>query len=251
MNKKRAYCCLNCSNLPPCDPFGRNCPSCCAQCSSLDLCSSNAYFANGLFWKDFKYEANSWEETRMDIGGADNPDYRVKSFVNSTYDTRQSSPCCIVGFSNYHSEPNGEFYDGQTTYNCKTTDSVESYEDCEDCPHRTNGPSSCPIGAALFTKGSDVPADCPGWEHYTYDPNSGVVSCQSPETCYYMICVEDYPGSCIGDSTIFFWSRIEFFNPVNLYNYLGQDVGNIVDASYDPCNPTRTWSAPGCHFFHP
>jgi hypothetical protein len=48
-----------------------------------------------------------------------------------------------------------------------------------------------------------------------------------------------------------FYSKIDFFEPLNLYNKDGQIVGNTIGASYNPCTPTTTWSAPACHFFAP
>ena len=235
MDEKRAYCCLNCTNLPPCNAAAGNCVECCKDCGDTSSCQTTAYFDGSNFFKDYIYTATAssnylyWAEFgEGNLGGYEN--------YTSTYDTSKEIPCSKNG-SKQQLYDSPYWYKNYYSYNGATTITTLNYEDCDDCPRTTISASSCVNGDAITE-----------------------TSCFSPEECYG--CVLDYncsyacipfDFSCV-EGTIYrafgkYKTEITFKNPVKLYNSLGEDVGNIIGASYNPNNPTNSWSAPGCHFF--
>jgi hypothetical protein len=191
-----------------------------------------------------------------------------QGYYSSSYDTRIDPPCCLQGWGKGRND-RAYFYKQDAQYNCEKTTTTVSYEDCEDCPRTSTSPSQCYLGPALYTSDSPVAATECFPEFPDFEAKSGTVACKSPEVCDALVCAIDYPGSCQGPVCIPFTfpcdesnqkerrylsrfiSQIEFFNPLYLYNNEGQNVGNIINATYNPCSPTTSWSAPGCHFFHP
>ena len=64
MTKKRAFCCLSCNNLPPCNAAAGNCAECCKDCGDTSKCSSSAYFKDGIFYLDYSATVtNHYQQT--------------------------------------------------------------------------------------------------------------------------------------------------------------------------------------------
>jgi hypothetical protein len=236
MTPKEAYCCLNCADLPPCNAAAGNCVECCEDCGDTSECLSSAYFDGSSFFKDYIYTANASSSYLYyglfgdaNLGGYEN--------YTSTYDTSKEIPCEKNG-SRLEQRDSVYFLNNYYSYNGATTTSISNYEDCDYCPITTTGPSSCVNGDPIIE-----------------------TQCSSPEACF--DCVFDIscslacvPFSTCIEGTIYrafetYKTEITFKNPVNLYNSLGENVGNIISADYNSNNPARSWSAPGCHFFAP
>jgi len=278
MTPKEAYCCLNCTaDLPPCSPSlspcsvaAGDCVECCEDCKNTSECSSSAYFYDGNFYKHFYFEAQQYDDTLFNYDDQNFLHYFSNNgYYTSKYDTRVCSPCCKEGWRQTLDEE-AYWSKENVRYNCEETTTIEDYEDCEDCPATTTIPSQCYLGAALYTGEDPVPAIQCFPQFPDFLDKTGTIACRSTDDCYNQICVIDYPGTCDDNPAcipfapfsvpceserkkayIEFYSKIEFFEPLNLYNKFGQNVGNPIGATYNPCTPTETWNAPPCHFFAP
>jgi len=234
MNKlEQAYCCLTCANLPPCNIEVRNCKECCKNCGDTSKCLGSAYFDGSTFFRDYIYKA----ELTSSYGFNEN-DGNTAGYENyiSTYDTSRKNPCEKNG-SGQDLSDTAYFYKYYYSYNDDTTTITSDYEDCDDCPRTSTGPSSCVNGDAITETECFSPEDCYG--------------CILNQNCSYACPPFSFP--CL-NPTIYrayekYKTEITFKNSVKLYNNKGEEVGNIIGASYDSNNPTRTWSAPGCHYF--
>jgi hypothetical protein len=239
MDQKAAYCCLNCNNLPPCNAAAGNCLPCCQDCGDTSSCIGGAYF-NGGFYKDYIYTvATSSSFMFADIGG-DHP--TVGGFENYTsiYNSSKQIPCEKNGIKIYQ-RGGGYWIDESYSYNGPTTTSIIDFEDCDDCPQITTGPSNCINSGPITETQCSTPEECFGC--------IVEVSC-NPACCGpFGFCPCDNPTIYRANSK--YKSEITFINPVNLYNSLGENVGNIIGASYNSNDPTRGWQAPACHFFAP
>jgi hypothetical protein len=277
MDEKQAYCCLSCTNLPPCNAAAGNCVPCCADCEDVSKCQSSAYFYGGNFYKHFKMTATAYSSSRYFLFGEEVPwpgTWEATDFYDSTYDTRNYTPCCKVG-QGASKNDTAYFFNNKGTYDCATSNSSSSYEDCDQCEEkpyppaccdsdwccRDNiSPSQCYVGAALFVYSdyNNPNLECfPEWPYYSNKKKA--VFCNNVEQCIPACsnapateCSEPYPPSEEPPSAYSqLTSNIEFFGNLNLYNSQGQDVGNIIGATFSPCTPTSSWNAPACHFFAP
>jgi len=270
MDQAQAYCCLSCSDpqlscidSPKCCAPCGECPECCEDCGGTSSCTTSAYFYNGVFYKHFKLEAQQYDNTLFYYYDGN---LLNRGYYSSEYNTAVCPPCCKQG-SNRTYNDRAYFYKGDTLFNCENTTTIEDYEDCDDCPIKNTTASQCYLGAALYTNDDPVPATQCFPQFPDFLAKAGTVACRDPNDCYPQVCVIDYPGSCDDDPVCLpftfpceekrrrayteFYSKIEFFRPLNLYNEAGQNVGNTIGATYNPCTPTATWNAPACHFFHP
>ena len=246
MDTKIAYCCLNCTASANCCGACGECPACCENCDTSE-CSSSAYFYGGNFYKHFVLVAQEYEDTLFDYyDGNYGHNFLTRGYYSSSYDTEYDSPCCVEGWKKTYDD--SVYWSKQDIkYNCEETTIIEDYEDCDDCPATTTVPSQCYIGAALYTNENPVPATECFPQFPEFQEKEGTVACTNVPSCYNPQC-EFY---CDGKAYIQFYSQINFSSPLNLYNKDGQDVGNTIGATYNPCNPTVSWSAPACHFFAP
>jgi hypothetical protein len=221
--------------------------------------------------------ATAYSSSRYFLDGTEVPwpgTWEARDFYESIYDTRDDIPCCKVG-QGANQNDTAYWYNGKAFYNCATSNSGHSGEDCDQCEEkpyppaccdsdlccRDNiAPSQCYNGPALFDHGDyDNPnLECfPEWPYYSDDKKA--VFCNNVEQCIpacsnapYTECSAPYPPSEEPPSAYGQLSSIiEFFQPLRLYNSKGQSVGNIIGATFSPCTPTTSWSAPGCHFFAP
>ena len=237
MTQKEAYCCLSCRDLPPCNAAANNCVECCEDCKNTSECSSSAYFDGSSFFKDYIYTATLFSNYGYFGLLVDANIFGYENYI-STYDTSQETPCSKNGSRRFYS-------DGQTfinfyySYNGATTTTSEDYSSCGgECPIIITAPSQCANGNAITQTQCSSPEECSGCE-YNITCTEGCVPftvCTTPTI---------YRASSI------YKTGITFKNSVKLYNSLGEDVGNIIGASYNSNNPSRSWSAPACHFFHP
>jgi hypothetical protein len=285
MTKKQAYCCLNCAaDLPPCSPSlspcsvaAGDCVECCEDCKNTSECSSSAYFYDGNFYKHFKFEAQQYDDTLFNYDDQNFLHYFSNNgYYTSKYDTRVCPPCCLIGRRRTYDDTT-YWSKEDVRYNCEETTTISDSEACRDaateideCPTTTTVPSQCYLGAALYSSDDPTPATECFPQFPDFLDKAGTVACRSTDDCYNQICVIDYPGACDDNPACIpfaafnvpcsstqkkayteFYSKIEFFSPLNLYNSDGQVVGNTISATYNPCTPTSSWSAPACHFFHP
>lgn len=270
MDQAQAYCCLNCTASAGCCVPCNECPTCCADCGDTSSCSASAYFYNGSFYKHFKFIAQQYDDTLFYYYDGN---FLNRGYYSSYYNTAINPSCCKEGWRRTYND-RAYFYKDDIRFNCEETTAISDSEACRDaateideCPTTTTIPSQCYLGAALYTADDLTPATECFPQFPEFQDKLGTVACTSPNDCYPQVCVIDYPGSCDDDPVcipfsfpceeqrkrayIQFYSKIEFFTPLNLYNFYGQVVGNTIGATYNPCTPTTTWSAPACHFFHP
>jgi len=232
MTKKQAYCCLNCSHLsPPCDG-AIDCNICCEDCGDTSACKSSAYFKDGSFYLNhtttitFNLNANFTNGLAV---------FEDSGSGTSTYTSKQNKCLSNSSYTSSTTFDDGDqFYDqtgcgGTECYGCSCSDNEECWTVDRRC-----GPDCC--GTSSASCDTCIDDECPGF-------NSGCNGleciCTSPE--------DDCEGTYETANT----AKITFEDPVKLYNKEGQDVGNIIGATYDPCAPCEIWSAPACHFFAP
>jgi len=270
MNKKQAHCCLNCiASANCCGPCGE-CPACCKDCGDFSMCQSSAYFYDGIFYKHFVFVAQRYDDTLFNYDDQNYLHYfSNKGYYSSYYNTEADLPCCLTGWRKTYDDTT-YWYKQDTRHNCEKTTTIEDHEDCEGCPATTTILSQCYLGAALYSSDDPIPATECFPEFPDFLGKTGAVACKNTDDCYNQICVLDYPGACDVNPACIpfaafnvpcsstqkkayteFYSKIEFFSPLNLYNKDGQVVGNTIGASYNPCTPTSSWNAPACHFFAP
>jgi len=257
MTQKEAYCCLNCTNLPPCNAAAGNCVPCCKDCGDTSGCSSSAYFKDGKFYKDYIYRytsALSWSYYRRPRRRRHSSSY--SSIYNSATDEctlAYSIDAAFAGEGDYGSEIQscsgvdkglvvkdacyGCYYGGQGLGPC-----VEDgfWPTCT-CYITSSG--SCVIPSIAdecqyFDKGCDNLLDCDACTQEEIDRNNcggiSIYGVVSPP-----VYIRRYSA------------KVEFRNAVKLYNNKGEEVDpSFIGATYNPCNPYATWGAQ-CHFFHP
>ena len=276
MTPKQAYCCLNCTNSANCCGACGECPACCEDCNTSE-CSSSAYFDGTNFYKHIKMTATAYSNSRYFVAGTEVPwpgTWEATDFYTSVYDTSLDTPCCKIG-GGANKQDSAYWNRNKSSYDCATSNFSSSEEDCDQCeekpypPACCDGdwccrdnivPSQCYIGAALFDHGDyDNPnLECfSEWPYYSDEKKA--VFCNNVEQCIPACsnapateCLPPYPPSeeppsAYGQLS----SEIEFFQPLKLYNSEGKNFGNIISATFNPCSPTVSWSAPACHFFHP
>jgi hypothetical protein len=210
------------------------------------MCRSSAFFKNGSFYLNYVYT------------------------VTGTIARNSTSTCCrYKNFSNYSSVYNSEtdtckFSSGGNSANvgedgdygvhytscsgsgkglvlpniCNNCDGSES--DCGNYPRGALWPiCTCSHTDSASCTASGPTDECEFFNHGC----SGLVDCG--------ICTQEdiNNNDCDGYASAQYTAKITLLTPVTLYNSQGVEVGNIIGADYDPCNPLATWNAPGCHFF--
>ena len=121
---------------------------------------------------------------------------------------------------------------------------------CDGPYERNYGDGSCAEGIVESGNTScpniNLTDDCPG-----YEKECNGLSC-------YPACGEYAQEDCQGSASRSNSAKVNFLNQLNLYNSKGE-LANIEEAytmdgltppTYNPCNATILWTAPGCHFFH-
>ena len=263
MTKKQAYCCLNCTASANCCGACGECPACCEDCGDTSSCVTSAYFDGNSFYTDYSASVNlSRSQTGSGCegfyGGPADTSYNLNIF------SAKEETWVAVKMSNINGigDDNGKLViqgsDSCGNPSCGGGGYSFDYEDSGYCDA---GYVICEDGQTIvnYTK---IRGDC--GNHPTCItknmPGIGAVNgCNSPQLPYYFSCqgpeaCEEASRNCAEDTRITIReSRIINFNTeVILYNNQGQAVNpGFIGASYDPCNATRTWSAPACHFFAP
>ena len=262
MDEKRAYCCLNCTNLPPCNAAAGNCVPCCKDCGDTSACQSSAYFDGSNFYADYSASVNlsssqNGEGCEAFWGGPANTYYNLNIF------SAKEETWVAVNMSNI----NGTGDDGGSLViagsescgnpDCKGGGYSFDYEDVGYCDA---GYVICKDGQTTVNY-TTIRDDCGNHPTCITKNMPGIGAVNGCNTApdilpYYFSCLGEEECSatslfCTEDTRITFTESrtINFNTKVKLYNSQGQDVGNIIGATYDPCNATASWSAPGCHFF--
>jgi hypothetical protein len=237
MDQKQAYCCLNCTNLPPCNAAAGNCIPCCADCGDTSACKSIAYIDqyNNFFEGYIATRSYYYEEGDPNVMPFTYQTY-YKDSIGATYDSIKNkitilSAVSIAKESNYSSVCNDPEQDGEYWYISSNTYSVdEKITEEESCITSSDG--GCPIWKGcpnypvkyptVLTNYSFAPKmpDCPQPNNYSTDIRN--VSWKNALTLY------DNKGEPVKDP----WS------------ILG------APSAFNPCAPIRTVGAP-CHFFAP
>jgi hypothetical protein len=237
MDAKTAYCYLNCTQAANCCATCGQCPACCIDCpTDYSNFSDTAYYKDGVFYKNY-----------------------TTTYTSSLQSNYSDSSCVTISSTSY-----------TTIYNSKTNTCLASGSNnsntCCDDGDQTHTSGFC-RGNECFSSGCNNNDDC--WINSpTYDCNSKCgtdCSGTSPAAC--TLCVDDQcpefnfgcsglecicdPNECEGSYETVYSATTSFEDPVNLYNSKGEVVNpGFIGASYDPCNPCRTWGA-SCYFFAP
>jgi hypothetical protein len=228
----------------------------------MSQCLSNAYFDGSNFYADYSASVNlsssqTGEGCEAFSDGPLNTSYNLNIF------SAKEETWVAVNMSNINGT--GDDYgnlvivgsDSCGNPNCEGGGYSFDYEDLGYCDA---GEVICEDGQATVNY-TTIRGDC--GNHPTCItknmPGIGAVNgCNSPQLPYYFSCqgseaCDEVSRNCSDDTriTITESRTINFNTKVKLYNSQGQDVGNTIGATYNPCNATRPWSAPGCHFFYP
>jgi hypothetical protein len=242
LTQKQAYCCLNCTNLPPCKAAAGNCVECCEDCGDTSMCRSTAYFGkDDKIYKKYRvtYTISSYYCFGTCPAGSreSNPPYSYVYQTNAAWtgllDSEYPDEYEIFGFDsyielNYYCEIdiNGyEYeYDNSSTNRTKTyngrSGTVDIWQQCGPNQSNENGIEAIPTFPSPTKDAKDYECGLP----YRTDPNDN----------------------------IYITSTVDFIQPLKTYNNKGEIVADPTPGTpYNPCSPIRTASAPGCHFFHP
>ena len=237
MDKKRAFCCLNCTNSANCCGACGECPACCKDCGDTSSCVTSAYFGKddkiykryiatykiNYYYCDGPYgclppSSNETVETYMDnwIGKLDSKDGIRKVYGGASYKL-------LWGICDPNNA-NQEFrYDEDSKYFYDGTFGKFTFE--QDC----GGEKA--EGSGELSYGS-LPINFP-----IVEAKNG--ACNLPYS-------NDDPFDRIITS-----GEIEFVEELKTYNNQGELVADpIPEDPYDPCNPIRPVEV-GCHFFAP
>ena len=254
MDKKRAYCCLNCTNSANCCGACGECPACCADCGDTSTCKGSAFLGKDnnfyLKWRGRNSSQNSTRYFYFDDAICIDHSVIVTSNSNSSFNS--NGECQIIYFDN-------------TTY---------SRECCEcDCSQNPGGLQITNVGDQISrttTSVAGAPTDGSGCEsdpgYNATEPGPGY-SCPGPseqnETVNTENTICEYPEEESADqecTTTTINSRliatVTWSSQLNLYDGRGDIVANpwsILPSPnpYNPLDPIRVVSAPACHFFAP
>jgi hypothetical protein len=257
MNQDQAFCCLNCTNLPPCNAAAGNCAPCCKDCGDTSNCYSSAYFKDGEFYIDYSATINtSYSQT-----GDGCPAFYGKS--RSSYNASISSKRNEIWSATRSIDTDGIGDDSGTII-------IQGSDSCGN-PTCVGGGYSLDLSQyycyiPINLNCSNGETIYPPLEEYcnptiqcltkAMPPIVAVNGCNTAPNVLPKneICSGEECGDFCEENTVETNSSsitINFYSKVKLYNSQGQEVGNIIGATYNPCNATASWSAPGCHFFAP
>jgi hypothetical protein len=220
------------------------------DCTHAEIEIARSVFKGSAYFKDDKFYLNFTSSSLSTLAYDWSDDYAGHisySNTNSIYDSK-TDECLSSGLSrgvNY----NYELEYAVSNINCSKGICVDcscTNDDpcwaCEPSPGARASLGCCGSGCC----GGSYPSTCSAFcvddtcENFNHGCR-GVVPCA---------CEDEY-DQCEGDYEAVNTGTVTFYDEVRLYNRLGEEVGNIIGASYDPCDPCATWSAPGCHFFAP
>jgi hypothetical protein len=246
MDKKTAYCCLNCRESANCCGACGECPACCAECGDTSNCIGSAFFDGVGFFSQVNISFSGYSEN-----------WEIQYFLNGT---KSWNGNVAVDYSEYNE--NSEKYTNrgfatstksrfasQASLNGQFDFSIIVPGGCGNPP--VGGCQTAPGGGQYFMKGRAVCGDrtyCTFPSSFEPDPN---------QECYgwdfsFNRCLDSAPlvfGQCEEPPAK---SSVSFSNPIKLYNYKGEVVGLEAfeyPPSYDPCYAIAQVGAPGCHFF--
>jgi hypothetical protein len=253
MDKKQAFCCLNCTNLPPCNAAAGNCVPCCADCGDTSNCRSTAYFGKqGGIYKGYISTSSSsppqgeWVFGEYSIGGGTTTYNSITQKVTATgfskFITIQCGPCYCGSSS--ESNPSEIAYQ-ETITNCSgeicTTTFISKgicIDDCEECSSEFCFGCGCTCERVFSSTSISTPSN-----FFARDVTGPACDASGPNSC-------QNDGACIVPE--YTDLTINFIEPLKTYNSLGEIVGDPTpDTEYNPCSPIRIATAPGCHFFAP
>lgn len=273
MTPQQAYCCLNCINLPPCNAPARNCEPCCADCGDTSSCTTTAYFDGTNFYRDMGGNIISSSELTTDcefLVGNNNlrqtttVDSLRKGLWKTTYSFSVSGvdyeDCVTIGSGGASSSERSLTIDGVFTI----TNGGGFYFDSgsRTCSGESNGANNwdmgyidCKSGELTCIRGfNNDPDNCQTQPNCNIMPNLyiGNECINERVECVDEQCTQINFNLCTSANGLEVYNATHYFiEKLKLYNKRGEDVGNIIDASYDPCNGTVLWDAPACHFFAP
>ena len=247
MTKKRAYCCLSCSNLPPCSQAANSCAECCKDCGdpvSLTLnCLPGALIdPNDNFYKGYTATLSYYYEEGVpgvmpDVTPFTYETY-YKSTVQATYDSIKDitrfNTTDIAKESNYSSFCSDDYVEAPYWGIWSNTESYSNEKtQLTFCVNNSSNPGQgfyCPLWNGCSIQSDDGP------NYYSFLP-------KMPEC-------PPQPNDYATDLRDVVWKI-----PLKLYDKFGKEIEDpwsILDPPdpFDPCDPIRGVSAPACHFFH-
>jgi len=250
MDKKQAYCCLNCSDLANCCGICGECPECCEDCEDTSQCKSSAFFDGSSFYSqvniNFSAYGQNWQiqyfldgtKSWNGSGGVDYSEYNenAEKYTNRGFSTSKKS--------RFQSQASLR---GQFDFSI-----IEPYG-CGDPPVAGCKPAP---GGQYFMEGKAI---CGDRTYCTFPGDGGPYYPNPNQECYgwdysFNLCLDDAPlvfGECEPPPAS---SSVSFSDGIKLYNNKGEEVGLEAfqyPPSYDPCYAIALVNAPGCHFFHP
>jgi len=256
--QKQAYCCLNCTASANCCGICGECPACCKDCGDMSQCLSNAYFDGSNFYIDYSAEINTSYSQRGDgcpaFYGKANQSYNA--IINSERNEKW------IATQTYNSSGTGDdsgniIYQGSDSCGNPSCAGGDYFLDLEDYGCYAPITIICSNGETITTNPNEF--DCQNFQCLT-KAMPGIVAVNGCNTAPNVLpknesCSGEGCGDFCEESTIqinLSSITINFNTKVKLYNSQGEEVDpSFIGASYDPCNATRSWSAPGCHFFYP
>jgi len=263
MNKKQAYCCLNCSNLSPCNG-AIDCDVCCEDCGDMSTCKGSAFLdKDDKFYLSYNYTAN-YSANEMGSGSDDidcinvnelpsyNSSFAIELEIlsgnnplyNGSYDFSNSKTCCGIS--------------------CCTNEDPISPSLTQESTIKTIIKDNFFTTVSISTPAHDYDGEC-GVETTTnsngiYQGNLAIID-GSFCPCGYCEDIDTESEGAAGTIEKYRkktkgFGSISFSTELKLYNSNGEEVEDpwsILNPPdpFDSCNPIRTATAPGCHFFAP
>jgi hypothetical protein len=232
MTRKQAYCCLNCTNLPPCNAAAGNCKECCKDCTDTSICKFSAFFDGSSFYSNITFTGSLIYETPSDF----RPGFSFS------------------GFSDWRTE--------------RKNASLElfSFQSSASFNHRLGNEDDqtiIAIGSVSISRSSPSDSVKKNGSVYVYDgPMCGsqnpfcageIVDCKYADG-YLVPACQIVVANPVGECDQAYPSQVSFSRELKLYNNKGEQVGLEAfeyPPSYDPCYAIATWNPPPCHFFAP
>ena len=273
MDQKQAFCCLNCTNLPPCNAAAGNCVPCCKDCGDTSQCSTAAFAGTGgkLYKKWKTVVTNTDTITRS---GCPCCEWTTSQVYEDTYN---SSFTVLTNGAKVDATASHTFFEKYITtintgpYQGVSFNSVAIYEEkpggcsqsftCSNpifCGESFNRKQTCKnLVPGDPQYGGSFPCydSSNGCGTYIYiQPNFNGCEGMPVNTSSYgewQQCFYEYPPNKTSTTTIKGMTAPQFIEEVHLYNNKGEMVDIDVSPYNDPCSNPEVISAPDCHFFHP
>jgi hypothetical protein len=285
MTPKEAYCCLNCTNVPPCNAAAGNCVSCCADCGDTSQCSNAAFVgADGKFYRKWKTVVINIDE--LTNSGCPCCEWTTSQVYSDTYNSsftvltngaKVNATASHTFFEKYNTTINTGPYQGvsfnsvriaeQKPGSCSDVYTCSNPIFCGESYNRTSTCKNLVPGDPQY--GGSFPCySSNGCGTYLYmqpnfdgcegtDDDGNPMLLMPVNTSSYgewQQCFTEYPPNKSSTRTVKGMTFPQFIEEVHLYNNKGEMVNINVSPYNDPCGSPEVIYAndyDDCHFFHP